>query len=93
MSEPPGRDQDEAVDSARVLVGELKGDAAAQRVPNERRRAVAEFVEEVPDGVCMRADGVVAAELVRVAVAHQVRRQNGVPPRQLGQHPVPGGRA
>src|SRR5690242_3735945 len=79
-AETTGRDQSEAIDPLGVLVGELESDTAPERVPDERCSAVSKRVEQVPDYVRVGADGVIAAELVRVAVAQQIRRQDGEAP-------------
>ena len=62
------------VDLLGVLVGELHRDAAAERVPDDRRRVDPQRDQQVAHARGVRAQRVVAARLGRQAVAEQIGR-------------------
>ncbi len=82
--EPAARDQDEPLDALRELVEELHRDAAAERVPDDRRALDPDRGEQVADAGGVRAERVVASWRGRVAVADQV----GCDDRVVGREPL-----
>ena len=84
-------DQDEPLAALGELVGELHRDAAAERVPDERRALVAERDQQVAHAARVGAERVVAARLGRVAVAEQVGRDHGEALGEVRHHPLPRG--
>ena len=56
-----------------VLIGELHGHAAAERVADDGDAFVAQVLQKVAQPAGERAERVVRARLVRLAVAEQVR--------------------
>ena len=73
-AEPAAGDEHEAVRALGELVGELHRDAAAERVPDDGHVLVAERRDDVARRAGVRAQRVVAARRGRLAVAHEVRR-------------------
>ena len=73
-----------------MLVEELHGHAAPERVADDRGLRDAQFIEEVAQRDRERAERVVAARFGRLAVAEQVGSDHSVLLRQLGQHRPPG---
>ena len=75
-------DQHQPLAVLRELVGELHRDPAAERVADDAGALNAESHQQVTDPRGVRAERVVTAGLGRLAVAEQVRRDDGV---ALGQ--------
>ena len=82
-------DEHQALAALGELVGELHGDAAAQRVADDRRPLVAERDEQVAHAAGVGAERVVAAWLGRLAVAEQVGREHGEAIGQLRHDALP----
>ena len=85
-AEAAAGDQHEALDALGELVEELHRDAAAERVPDDARALDADRGEQVADAGGVRAERVVAARRRRVAVADQVRGDDGVVAREALRH-------
>ena len=88
-AQPAAVDEHEALAEHGVLVGELHGDAATQRVADHGRPPVAEHDEQVAKAGRVGAQGVVAAWLGRLAMAEQVGGEHGVAIGQLRDDLVP----
>ena len=82
-------DQHQALDHLRELVGELEGDAAAERVPDQRRALVPERQHQVAQAAGEAAERVVAAAGRREAVAGEVRGDHRVAQGQRLDHRLP----
>ncbi len=78
LPRPPLEIEHEALDSLGELVEELHGDAAAKRVPDDRRAVYADRGEQVADAGGVGTERVVAARRGGVAVADQVGGDHGV---------------
>src|SRR2546427_365534 len=84
--EAAARHQHQALAALGELIRELHGDAAAERVPDDRGARNPEHLEEIADAVRVRAERVVAARLGGAAVAEEVRGDDGVALGEPGQH-------
>jgi len=73
-----------------MLIHELHGDAAAERLTDDRRARDTQFVEQVAQPHRECAKRVVTARLVRPAVTEQVGRHDAVLLGQCGDHRPPG---
>ena len=96
--EPAGRDQHEPVDPVRVVVAEVDGDRAAERVPADRRRLQLERVHEPVEQQGEVVEQVQPARRVRRAVPEQVDRDRAQPARRerheiVGPRPAVGQQA
>ena len=88
-SEASARDEDQALGEGRVLVGELHGHPAAERMPDHRGAAVSQRDQYVAHAGSVSAQRVVAARLGRLAVAEQIRGHDGVVLGQDPRHGIP----
>ena len=86
-------DEHEALGQLGVLIGELHGDAAAQRLADDGCPLHLEGTEEVAQPAGKGAERVVAGGLGRLAVAQQVRGDDIVSAGQRGHDLAPGVRA
>src|SRR6185436_15905401 len=73
----------------RMLVDELHGHAAAERLTDDRRPRYSQLVEQVTEPHRERSERVVAAGLVGLTMSQKVGRDDAVFPRQLGDHCAP----
>ena len=89
-AEPAAGDEHQALDALGELVGELHRDAAAERVPEHRHALVAERRGDVARAAGVGAERVVAARRRRLAVAHQVRRDQREALAQQRRDALPG---
>lgn len=85
-------DQDQPFGALRELVGELHGDTAAERVPDQGGGLDVERGEQIADPVGVRGHRVVGARLVGGAVAEQVGRDHRVGACEVGDQVRPGRR-
>ena len=74
-TEPAAGDEDEAGAPLRVLVGELHGDAAAERVADDGRAVVAEDIEQVAQPAGGGAQRVVAGRRIGPSVTRAGRER------------------
>ena len=72
LAQTAGADERQALAPLGVLVGELQGDPAAERLTDHRGPLVAERDEQVAQEAGLGAEGVVALGLVGAAVARKV---------------------
>src|SRR4051794_9829995 len=94
QAEPPpqeaaARDEHQALAPLGVLVGELHGDAAAERVAGEGRPLELERAHEVAQHVGHAAQRVVAGALGRAAMAGEVDGEDAVPSGERREHGLP----
>ena len=92
-TEAAGADEHEAVAALGVLVGELDGDAATERVPDDGRARHVEGLEQVAHAAGVGAERVVAERLGRLAVTEQVGGDHVVTLGERRHHVLPGARA
>ena len=93
LAETAARHECEPFAALGELVGELHRDAAAERLPDERRPLVPQRDEEVAQAARERAERVVAARLRRSAVPRQIGSDDREPLGERRQHVAPRRRA
>jgi hypothetical protein len=75
-----------------MLIGELHGHPATERLTHHRRPGDAKFIEQITQRYRERPQRIVTARLSGFTVPEQVRCHHPVFLRQLGQHRSPGRR-
>ena len=89
-SQAPTAHQDQPLAALGKLVGELRRDAAAERVADDGGAVHLQDGEQVAHAVGVAAHGVVGSRFLGPSVAEQVRRNDGVVLGQLLEHGSPG---
>ena len=90
--QPTAADQHQPLAVVAMLIGELHGHTATERVTHHRRPGNAKFNEQITQRYRERAQRIVTARLGGFTMPQQVRRHHPVLLRQLGQHRPPGRR-
>ena len=86
-------DQDESFAMLGMLVGELHGDAASERLSHDGGALDLEYCQQVAQPAGLRAQGVVARRLGRLPVAGQVRGDDRMITSEQRKDLLPGARA
>ena len=87
--EPAARDEHQTLGALRELVGELHGDAAAERMADDRHALVPERRDDVTGAAGVRAERVVAARCRGLPVAQEVGCDQREAVAQQRRHPLP----